>query len=214
MPGRTCGARSGSSPKAHTGQSHNGPPKARRLSMTIRASRSPLADRNMSRKHVCSAWVLACLFIVCTCPRSLPDPKTGAFAYLEVDLPSPDQPVTPLQKRPPSLGCSAGRKSRDTPRPAARGLAFCRSVGYNRVMSKKELGTEDELRPEYNLSQLLKGGVRGKYADRYREGTNLVLLAPDVAEVFTDEDAVNEALRLVIQLTRIPTANSYGVAEK
>ena len=39
---------------------------------------------------------------------------------------------------------------------------------------------DDELRPEYDLSQL-KGGVRGKYAQRYQEGTNFVLLAPDVA---------------------------------
>jgi hypothetical protein len=69
---------------------------------------------------------------------------------------------------------------------------------------KKEVGTDDELRPEYDLSQLLKGGARGKYADRYREGTNLVLLASDVAEVFLDEEAVNEALRLVAQLAKIP----------
>jgi hypothetical protein len=62
---------------------------------------------------------------------------------------------------------------------------------------------EDDLRPEYDLSELLKGGVRGKYAERYREGTNLVLLAPDVAEAFPDEDAVNEALRLVIQLAKL-----------
>ena len=40
----------------------------------------------------------------------------------------------------------------------------------------------DELRPEYDLGQLLKGGVQGKYAHRYREGTNLVLLAPDVKD--------------------------------
>ncbi len=62
---------------------------------------------------------------------------------------------------------------------------------------------EDELRPEYDLRQLLKDGVRGKYAKRYRAGTNLVLLEPDVARAFSDERAVNEALRLVIQLTNI-----------
>lgn len=60
---------------------------------------------------------------------------------------------------------------------------------------------EDELRPEYNLRELLKGGVRGKYAKRYRAGTNLVLLEPDVARAFRNERAVNEALRLVIRLT-------------
>jgi hypothetical protein len=62
----------------------------------------------------------------------------------------------------------------------------------------------DELRPEYDIGQLLKDGVQGKYANRYREGTNLVLLAPDVAEAFPTAEAVNEALRLVIQLTRVP----------
>jgi len=71
-------------------------------------------------------------------------------------------------------------------------------------MKKKytsEMG--DELRPEYDLHELLKGGVRGKYVARYRAGTNLVLLDPDVAKAFPDEDAVNEALRLVIRLIEI-----------
>ena len=61
----------------------------------------------------------------------------------------------------------------------------------------------DELRPEYDLHELLKSGVRGKYVARYRAGTNLVLLDPDVAKAFPDEDAVNEALRLVIRLIEI-----------
>ena len=65
--------------------------------------------------------------------------------------------------------------------------------------------TDDDRRPEYDLRRLLKGSVRGKYAARYRAGTNLVLLAPDVADAFAnDEAAVNEALRLVLQLARIP----------
>lgn len=61
----------------------------------------------------------------------------------------------------------------------------------------------DDLQPEYDLQQLLKGGVRGKYAERFQGGTNLVLLDPDVAKAFPDEQAVNEALRLVIQLTTL-----------
>jgi hypothetical protein len=77
----------------------------------------------------------------------------------------------------------------------------------------KNMKIEDELRSEYDLSQLLKGGVRGKYADRYKEGTNLVLLAPDVAEAFPNEEAVNEALRLVMLLAEIPLAGQRGVAE-
>lgn len=60
---------------------------------------------------------------------------------------------------------------------------------------------EDELRPEYDLSQL-KGRVRGKYVARYREGTNLVLLAPDVAAAFPDAKTVNEALRLLIKVAQ------------
>ena len=57
----------------------------------------------------------------------------------------------------------------------------------------------DELRPEYDLSQL-KGGVRGKYASKYKERTNLILLSPDVAEVFKDNESVNEALRLLMKI--------------
>jgi hypothetical protein len=71
-------------------------------------------------------------------------------------------------------------------------------------MKAKSSGEKaDDLRPEYDLGRLLRHGVQGKYADRYREGTNLVLLAPDVAAAFPTEEAVNEALRLVIQLTRL-----------
>jgi hypothetical protein len=77
----------------------------------------------------------------------------------------------------------------------------------------KQVGMDEELRSEYDLSELLKGGVRGKYADRFREGTNLVLLAPDVAAVFPDEQAVNEALRLVMQLARIPQTDRQSVVE-
>lgn len=68
---------------------------------------------------------------------------------------------------------------------------------------KKDLSNhiEDEMRPEYDFSQL-EGRVRGKYAARCKEGANLVLLAPDVAEVFPTEDAVNEALRLLIKIAK------------
>jgi hypothetical protein len=54
---------------------------------------------------------------------------------------------------------------------------------------------EDEIRPEYDL----RGGVRGKYYKQYMEGTNIVLLDPDVAAVFHDSKSVNEALRLLIK---------------
>jgi hypothetical protein len=45
--------------------------------------------------------------------------------------------------------------------------------------------------------------VQGKYAQRFAEGTNLVLLAPDVAEAFPTAESVNETLRLVLQLTQV-----------
>jgi len=52
-------------------------------------------------------------------------------------------------------------------------------------MKKKSKGEKaDNLRPEYDLRELLKDGVQGKYADRFREGTNLVLLDRDIAEAF------------------------------
>jgi len=79
---------------------------------------------------------------------------------------------------------------------------------------KKETGMNDELRPEYDLADLLEGGKRGKYASQYQQGTNLVLLAPDVAEVFTDEESVNEALRLVMRLAQIPRRYRHSVAEE
>lgn len=59
----------------------------------------------------------------------------------------------------------------------------------------------DELRPEYDFASM-KGGVRGKHYLEYRNGTNVVLLEPDVAEAFPTEDAVNEALRGILATTR------------
>ena len=64
-------------------------------------------------------------------------------------------------------------------------------------MSKKPTKPKknnDDLRPEYDLSQL-RGGVRGKYLKRYRSGTNLSLLEPDVRAAFPTDEAVNHALR-------------------
>lgn len=71
-------------------------------------------------------------------------------------------------------------------------------------MKKKPVNEiADELRPEYDIKSLLKGGTRGKYARSFREGTNLVLLEPDVAGAFPDEKTVNDALRLVMKLTKV-----------
>ncbi len=70
-------------------------------------------------------------------------------------------------------------------------------------MKKKTTDQNDELRPEYDLKSLFKRGVRGKYVDQYRKGTNLVLLEPDVAKAFPDEKKVNDALRLVMKLNEL-----------
>jgi len=69
-------------------------------------------------------------------------------------------------------------------------------------MNKNKANTpEDEMRPEYDLSQL-KGKARGKYVERYRAGTNLVLLESDVQAAFPDAEAVNEALRMLMKVAR------------
>jgi hypothetical protein len=65
-------------------------------------------------------------------------------------------------------------------------------------MSKDPNQADDDLRPEYDLTQL-KGGVQGKYAERYKKGTNLALLAPEVRAAFPTDDAVNQALRSLME---------------
>lgn len=60
---------------------------------------------------------------------------------------------------------------------------------------------KDELRPEYDLSKL-KGKVRGKYVERYKQGTNVILLEPDIAESFPDSESVNNALRMLIDVAQ------------
>ncbi len=75
---------------------------------------------------------------------------------------------------------------------------------------KKEVDElEDELRPEYDFAKM-QGGVRGKYVQRYRSGTNLVLLDPDIAKAFPTDASVNEALRLLLQLKRSPAADRFS----
>jgi len=73
-------------------------------------------------------------------------------------------------------------------------------------MKNPTIDEDDDLRPEYDLESLLKVAVRGKYASQYRSGTNVALLEPDIAAAFPDDKAVNEALRLVLRLAKIPLA--------
>ena len=77
-------------------------------------------------------------------------------------------------------------------------------------MKKRTKTEKDELRAEYDLKKLLRGGVRGKYARRYRSGTTVAVLDPDVAEAFPDSRAVNEALRLVLKLKDVPVRKRRG----
>lgn len=57
---------------------------------------------------------------------------------------------------------------------------------------------DPDMLDEYDFSS----GIRGKYAKRYAEGTNVVVLAPDVAAVFPDAQSVNDALRALVQIVR------------
>lgn len=63
---------------------------------------------------------------------------------------------------------------------------------------KNNTEPEDEMRDEYDFS----GGVRGKFYQEYMKGTNVVLLDADVAEVFRDSEAVNQALRTLMTITK------------
>ncbi len=68
-------------------------------------------------------------------------------------------------------------------------------------MKAKEKKITDELRPEYDFDY--SKAIRGKYYKRLiTEGANVVMLEPDVAKSFTDSDAVNKALRSLLDLTR------------
>ena len=84
-------------------------------------------------------------------------------------------------------------------------------------MKKDKQSEKDELRGEYKRSDFPGGLVRGKYAKRLRESSNIVVLKPEVAAAFPNEQAVNSALLSLIDLaqkaTRI-TKRSTGRAKK
>ncbi len=67
--------------------------------------------------------------------------------------------------------------------------------------------TKDELRPEYDLSQLGRR-VRGKYYRQAKAGTNLVLIEADLAEAFPDQESVNRALRMLVATASATTRGS------
>jgi hypothetical protein len=71
---------------------------------------------------------------------------------------------------------------------------------------KKGIRRDEEMRNHYDFT----GGVRGKYARRYAEGTNVVVLDPDVARLFPNREAVNETLRAVAQIVQIQERRRRG----
>jgi hypothetical protein len=68
--------------------------------------------------------------------------------------------------------------------------------------------SEGDLRPEYDFSKL-KGGVRGKYTKRFQQGTNLILLSPDVARYFPDERSVNAVLRSIVGIAKTELSHTH-----
>ena len=75
---------------------------------------------------------------------------------------------------------------------------------------KPQSRNDDDMLPEYDFSN----AVRGKYYERYRQGTNVVLLDPDVAEVFPNATAVNDALRALVAVADAKASRRRAVAER
>ncbi len=76
------------------------------------------------------------------------------------------------------------------------------------MKKKGDTKLDDDLRAEYDFYKL-KGGIKGKYAKQYHAGTNLVLLAPDVARIFPTDEAVNEALRQLMKIAKTQLRHSH-----
>lgn len=84
-------------------------------------------------------------------------------------------------------------------------------------MKKVKQKKKDELRAEYKRSDFPKGFVQGKYAERLREASNIVVLDPEVAQAFPNQEAVNSALLSLIQIAKKTThltSRSTGQAKK
>jgi hypothetical protein len=62
----------------------------------------------------------------------------------------------------------------------------------------KKMPTDPEMLAEYDFSK----GIRGKYAERYAQGTNVVVIDPEVAEFFPDQESVNQALRSLAEIIK------------
>jgi hypothetical protein len=69
----------------------------------------------------------------------------------------------------------------------------------------KSRDDDTDMREEYDFSK----GVRGKYTERFADGSNIVVLEPDVAEMFPDSESVNKALRAIADIARERAAKSH-----
>ena len=72
-------------------------------------------------------------------------------------------------------------------------------------MKKDKKNDKDELRPEYKRSDFPGGFVRGKYAKRLKDSSNIIVLRPEIARVFPNEEAVNNALLSLIDIAQKTT---------
>ena len=77
-------------------------------------------------------------------------------------------------------------------------------------MKKNKEIDKDELRPEYRRADFPGGFVRGKYAKRLKESSNIVVLRPEVAQAFPNEEAVNDALLSLIDIARKTISPTMG----
>jgi hypothetical protein len=91
----------------------------------------------------------------------------------------------------------SGTRSRTIPFALSAHARQCLANGGRMSQVSKSV-PENEMRPEYDI----RGGVRGKYYERYHAGTNVVLLERDLAEVFRDSESVNRALRLLVNVAQ------------
>jgi hypothetical protein len=73
----------------------------------------------------------------------------------------------------------------------------------------KKTNLSNGMRPEYDFAAM-KGGIQGKHTKRYREGTNLVLLEPDLSEAFPTDKAVNQSLRGILNTARTVRSGRLG----
>jgi len=78
-------------------------------------------------------------------------------------------------------------------------------------MKKARKKEKNELRPEYKRSDFTGPLVRGKYAKRLRESSNIVVLRPEVAEVFPNEESVNSALLSLMKLAQRTTRSKRSI---